>query len=741
MSNKKSRKIFVLDTSVLVYDADAFKFFQNSDVLIPIVVLEELDKVKKLTNDSGKNARVAIRYLDEISNSGDFQKGIEIEDGVCIKIDANDALHIGSDPSYGDNRILGCANRVKKENPDCDVILVSRDINLRVRAKVMGISADNYTEDRNESSDLYSGVQIIQDEDMGAALLSYGELLEDEFDIVGQLYPNECVVITSNNDKVIAVGRKTKDFLKLVSDKEPWGLMAKSPEQKLAIDMIMDAKLPLVSLVGMAGSGKTLLSIACGLELVLNQRKFSTFCIYRPIQSMGNELGHIPGPQPLDAKILTPNGWTTMGQLKIGSNVISRDGRPTKVLGIYPKGTKSVYKITTSDGSTTEACENHLWKTETTDELKNKSFSIKSTKQISNSLDENHYLPKNEAIHFENKNVPIPPYMLGVYLGNDCNNDKSYMAIYTKNNEIFYNIKYEYLEKTKYSTNSIVDELSNLGLSFKKSYEKFIPKQYMYEASISDRTLLLQGLIDANGFTKNGVTSFTTKSKQLAIDTVELVKSLGGKSLIKSDDKIYELTISLPIYMNTKSEIIQNKIISVEYAGEKEVQCIMVENPEHLYITNDYIVTHNTVEEKLQPWFAPIDDAFQYLFSDMMPSKGKSNKDSWKDKLFQYTSNGTISKEALSYIRGRSIQNTLILIDEAQNLSHEEMKAIVTRVGQGSKIIFNGDISQIDAPKLDATSNGLSYLVDKFQKSNLSGHITFKKGERSALATEAAELL
>jgi PhoH-like ATPase len=442
MKTQKNRKIFILDTSVLVYDADAFRFFIDSNVVIPLIVLEELDKVKKLSNESGKNARVAIRYLDEISNTGEIHKGITIENNICIKIDTLETVHIGTDPSYGDNQLLGCAKRIQTDNMDGDVILVSRDINLRVRARAMGISAEDYTQDRNDSADLYPGVQYIQDEDMGAALVSYGELLEEEYPLVGTLYPNECVIITAANGQVIAAGRKVKNFLKIVGEREPWGLLSRSAEQKLAIDMIMDARLPLVSLIGLAGGGKSLVSIACGLELVLNQRKFSTFSIYRPIQSMGNEIGFVPG----------------------------------------------------------------------------------------------------------------------------------------------------------------------------------------------------------------------------------------------------------------------------------------------------------TIEEKLNPWFSSIDDAFQFLLEGNS-GKGKSGKDTWKDKLYQFTSNGTIQKEALSYIRGRSISNSLILVDECQNLSKEEVKTIITRVGQGSKIILTGDVSQIDNPKLDATSNGLSYLIDKFQQSNLSGHITFSKGERSALATEAAELL
>ena len=438
MKLKNHRKIVILDTSVLAYDASAFKSFSNCDVIIPITVLEELDQVKKNSTEAGKNARVAIRYLDEISNSGKIHLGIEIENDCLLRVEThNPTPNLGSDSNYGDNRILSCAERIMTANPQEMVVLISRDINLRIRAKAYGLSAEDYNHDRAPDLDLYAGVQKINDENM-AALLSGEELTATEFPIVGDLYPNECLIITADDSRVISIGRKTKNFVRIIKDKNPWGLAARNPEQQLAIDMIMDPKLPLVSIVGPAGGGKSLLSLACGLELVLNQRRYQTFSIYRPTVSMGPDIGYLPGE----------------------------------------------------------------------------------------------------------------------------------------------------------------------------------------------------------------------------------------------------------------------------------------------------------IQDKLNPHFASIDDGFQYLFQD-----NTKKKTSWREQLHQYIDNGTIVKEALSYIRGRSITNSFLLIDESQNLSKEEVKTIVTRVGMGSKIVMCGDIGQIDSPHLDATSNGLSYLIEKFQKSHLAGHITLSRGERSLLATEAAELL
>ena len=136
-----------------------------------------------------------------------------------------------------------------------------------------------------------------------------------------------------------------------------------------------------------------------------------------------------------------------------------------------------------------------------------------------------------------------------------------------------------------------------------------------------------------------------------------------------------------------------------------------------------------TLEEKMLPWLMPIQDNLEYLMGDN------------KTTLDMYIDNGTIQMEALSYIRGRSIPNAYMIIDEAQNLTTHELKTIVTRVGEGTKIILTGDVEQIDSIYLDETTNGLSYAVDRFRNTPLAGHMQLEKGERSKVATLAAEIL
>ena len=136
-----------------------------------------------------------------------------------------------------------------------------------------------------------------------------------------------------------------------------------------------------------------------------------------------------------------------------------------------------------------------------------------------------------------------------------------------------------------------------------------------------------------------------------------------------------------------------------------------------------------TMEEKMRPWLMPIQDNIDFLLN------GKSKS------MEMFFEDGTIQIEALTYIRGRSISNAFVIIDEAQNLTMHELKTIITRVGENTKIVLTGDVEQIDSVYLDATSNGLSYAVEKFKQHGLSGHVTLLKGERSKVATLASKIL
>ena len=273
------RKIFILDTSVLIYDPKAYESFRNNDVIIPITVLDELDKVKKYSDGAGRHARVVIRNLDELCDLGEIHIGVDLSHNISLKIDTSVYGSFGIDPTYGDNKILACAAKIKEQNTDKQVVLVSKDINLRTRAKAFGLCAQDYENDKTTYTDLYDGFRIIEDKVAGAALLEAEIISLKDLDIK-DLNPNECINFVDKNGKGISSGKIVGTQIKIIKDHKPWGLDLLNREQLYAADLILDKNIPLVSIVGAAGSGKSLISVACGLELVLNRRIYSSFIIY-----------------------------------------------------------------------------------------------------------------------------------------------------------------------------------------------------------------------------------------------------------------------------------------------------------------------------------------------------------------------------------------------------------------------------------------------------------------------------
>jgi PhoH-like ATPase len=436
------RKTYVLDTSTLIYDPAAYKHFVDSNILIPICVLNELDQLKKHTGEVGKNARTAIKLLDNLSNQGNISSGILLDNNINLKVDTHyfntkmiqENQYEGfGDPSYGDTQILICAyaHNVWANN----VVLVSNDINLRVKAKSRGIDAIGHNANKLALSDVYSGVRTLISEEAAAELQQKGYIYPAYYDL-NDLSPNEYVAIKNDDAHTLCIGRKIADKIKLVKNNNPWDIKPRNLEQICSLDLLMDKNVDLVTFIGKAGTGKTLMTLAAALELVINRKTYNKFVIYRPIQPVGNDLGYLPGD----------------------------------------------------------------------------------------------------------------------------------------------------------------------------------------------------------------------------------------------------------------------------------------------------------LSEKLAPWFQAIMDNMETLLSF-------KNGDNWKRLLEQFMRRGSIEMEAITYIRGRSIPKSIIFVDECQNLSKEEIKTVLTRAGENTKVILNGDIEQIDNASLDAANNGLTYVIDKFKHSQIAGHVTFVQGERSKLATIASELL
>lgn len=796
------RKTFVLDTSALIYDPTAWKQFPHSDIIIPIAVLNELDKLKKQSGEVGRNARVCVRALDEISDKLDISTGIILDDDILLKIDAayrdlKSEEYAGfGDPSYGDTQILACALATWQEHAEHDVTLISNDINLRVKAKSRNMDAISHDGQKDSFSDMYSGNRMIVDEDAGLNLQQLGYIDPRDCGLF-DLNPNECVLFQDSGGDDISMGRLTsKDKLKLIRKSYPWNIGSRNKEQSFAMDLIMDKNVDLVTLVGKAGTGKSLIVLATAIEMVISRKEYDKFIIYRPIQPVGNDIGYLPGPQPLDSKIATPSGWTTMGEIKAGDFVIGSDGKPKKVLKTFDKGNKDIFKVIFNDGSFTECCEDHLWYTTSIKESQKKDGqgSVKSLKEINSTLKayttqiNNHKIPMVKPVEFTEKETIIHPYIMGVLLGDGTLSEDYSTYFTTSDQEMVKNCQellpydmicklkstsktskansYSFINKNNINNEQRKDNLFNyeinrLDLRGKKSFTKFIPDMYKFN-STKNRIALLQGLMDTDGFVSEDGSDVTyySISNQLAEDFKFLVQSLGGiahinKKLVKYNFNKLEdekevicnvISLSLPpdicpVKLSRKANRFKSRkypisrmISEIIPVGKKEARCLLIESEDHLYATNEFILTHNTMEEKLAPWFQAILDNLELLFGN------KAGGD-WKRDLEMFQKKGKIEMEAITYIRGRSIPNAIILIDECQNLSKEEVKTILTRAGENTKIILTGDIEQIDNSLLDATDNGLSHVIEKFKDCEMAGHITFTQGERSRLASKAAEIL
>ena len=428
-----AKKIYVLDTNVYLTDAESILSFGNNDILIPLKVLDEIDKHKKRQDTVGVQARSTIRNLDNLRSKGSLFKGVRIDKGKGIlKIKGYNPLCLPDDLDLedSDNQIIATALSEMEENPNRKVIVVSRDINMRVKCDALRVMTEDYQVEQvvARSDDLYSGTtDLLVDEQMIDDFYEGKEVFLDH----SELFPNQFIMLVSNsNPKKAALTRYFDSHtpLKKVKNIPAWETKPRNKEQQYALSLLMDPSIPVVSLIGKAGSGKTLLALAAGLEQTLGNPIYKKMVVTKPVEPVGKDIGFLPG----------------------------------------------------------------------------------------------------------------------------------------------------------------------------------------------------------------------------------------------------------------------------------------------------------TLEEKMMPWLAPIQDNLQFLMGDD------------KMTLDLYHEKGQIEVEAMTFIRGRSISNAFIVIDEVQNMTQHEIKTVLTRVGEGTKIVLTGDIEQIDNVYIDATNNGLSYVVERLKEESITGHVTLLKGERSKVATIAA---
>ncbi|MBE9536707.1 MAG: PhoH family protein [Proteobacteria bacterium] len=440
------KKYFVLDTNVLLHDVGSLFAFEDNNVIIPIVAIEELDTFKKDLNEIGRNARQVSRVLDALRKKGPLYEGIEIKNGGTIRVFIPTSKTNNLPPELlfnkADNQILSVAMELKESSRE-PVVLVTKDTNLRIKADVLGIMARDYETDKIEVSELYGGVTTltISKEEIDSFYKDGGLKLEGL-----EACANEGFILAEEGaEKHSALARycaKEKRLLPLqLPGDNVWSIYPRNAEQRLAMDLLLDDSLKLVSLAGKAGTGKTLLALAAGLQKTVDEQVYIRLLVSRPIFPLGKDLGFLPGD----------------------------------------------------------------------------------------------------------------------------------------------------------------------------------------------------------------------------------------------------------------------------------------------------------IKEKLAPWMQPIFDNLELIFGTQEKHKGR--REGKRQRYKELMGEGTLEIEPLTYIRGRSIPNQYLIVDEAQNLTPHEMKTIITRAGDNTKIVITGDPYQIDNPYIDSSSNGLTYVVERFKNEEIAGHMTLTKGERSKLAEIAANLL
>ncbi len=439
-----SSRTYILDTNVLLYDPKALFVFDEHDVVIPMTVIEEIDRFKKDLNETGRNARTISRYLDKLRERGSLKNGVELHGGGKLRVDYathGPDLPITWGPDNNDNRILRTVLRAAQTG---DVAFVTRDTNMRLKCDALGVLAEDYQNARINVDEQYSGVREVSvASSVIDAIYADGEVALDRIG-VPDLRAQEFLVLSATDAQaktaMVRVDRKKGRAVRVGRHREGvWGIFARNKEQLFALDLLLDDSVSLVTLNGAAGTGKTLLAIAAGLQRVCDDRTFRKLLVSRPIFPLGRDIGFLPGD----------------------------------------------------------------------------------------------------------------------------------------------------------------------------------------------------------------------------------------------------------------------------------------------------------IGEKLNPWMKPIFDNLELLLNTRREHSGANSDPEYAYLLDQKI----IEVEPLTYIRGRSIPLQYLIVDEAQNLTPHEIKTVLTRAGEGTKVILTGDPGQIDNPYVDAMSNGLTYCIERFKDADIAGHVTLRKGERSQLAELAATLL
>lgn len=298
------QKYFVLDTNVLLHNADSLTSFSDNHVILPMTVIEELDKFKRQNDELGRNARSVIRHLDRLRMQGTLKDGVKMDNGgtLAITVEYKDMPGALLDMKIPDNRILAVANSLHEKGET--VIFVSKDINARLKADALGIDVMDFEKQKCNIDDLYTGWRSVTVP--GEVIDRFHKEKSPQKTEGFEFYPNEFILLQDEaNPKHSGLGRAL-DKSHLIhlnpSNEHAWNVGPRSKEQRMALELLLDPDVNLVTLIGQAGTGKTLLALAAGLECVVHRGSQEKLLVSRPLIPMGKDIGYLPGTK--DEKLL-----------------------------------------------------------------------------------------------------------------------------------------------------------------------------------------------------------------------------------------------------------------------------------------------------------------------------------------------------------------------------------------------------------------------------------------------------
>ncbi len=300
--NDQFKKTFVIDTNVFIHRSDAILSFKESEIVIPLWVLEELDKLKSFSDERGRNARHAIRFIEERAKKGSLSDGVRIENGSLLRVEMDFDRKYANELALdrNDNKIIICALTLQGksawEKSGREVFFVSKDINARVKARALGLHAVDYEKQKASMSTLYSGYKE------ASITFEHAEKfrMDGSMPWPEELVRNQFVLFeVSDNHEMTVLGRYDKD-LEMLRYVEPHiegisGIHALNPQQQMAFDLLLDDSISLVTLVGKAGTGKTLLALAAGFKKIFDAKSYSKMLASRPVMPLGKDIGFLPG--------------------------------------------------------------------------------------------------------------------------------------------------------------------------------------------------------------------------------------------------------------------------------------------------------------------------------------------------------------------------------------------------------------------------------------------------------------